>query len=174
MAVKIRLARHGKKGKPFFHIIVADSRSARNGKFIEKLGTYNPIVNPAVIDLNVEQTVKWLQDGAIPTDTCRAILSYKGALYMNHLNNGVKKGALTQEQANAKFEKWMDEKSGKIQTKKDKLASGANQEEQKRMAAERTARDAKAQAILAKQSVAVEEAPAAEAETASEAPEENA
>lgn len=170
MAVKIRLARHGKKGKPFFHIVVADSRSARNGKFIEKLGTYNPIVNPAVIDLNVEETVKWLQNGATPTDTCKAILSYKGALYLNHLNKGVAKGALTQEQANAKFEKWTNEKAGKIQTKKDKLASGANQEEQKRMAAERAARDAKAKSILAKQTVA--ETPAAE--TASEASEENA
>jgi small subunit ribosomal protein S16 len=174
MAVKIRLARHGKKGKPFFHIVVADGRSPRNGKFIEKLGTYNPIVNPAVIDLNVEKAVKWLQNGATPTDTCRAILSYKGALYMNHLNNGVKKGALTQEQANAKFEKWMNEKSGKIQSKKDKLASGANQEEQKRMAAERATRDAKAQAILAKQSAATVEAPAADAEAASESTEENA
>lgn len=170
MAVKIRLARHGKKGKPFFHIVVADSRSARNGKFIEKLGTYNPIVNPAVIDLNVEQTVKWLQNGATPTDTCKAILSYKGALYLNHLNKGVAKGALTQDQANAKFEKWANEKAGKIQNKKDKLASGANQEEQKRMAAERAARDAKAKSILAKQTVA--ETPAAE--TASETSEENA
>lgn len=173
MSVKIRLARHGKKGKPFFHIVVADSRSARNGKFIEKLGTYNPILNPAVIELNVDQTVKWLQDGATPTDTCKAILSYKGALYMNHLKNGIKKGALTQDQADAKFEKWMNEKSGKIQTKKDKLASGANQEEQKRMAAERAAREAKAQSILAKQTVA---APVVEAasETASESSEENA
>lgn len=174
MAVKIRLARHGKKGKPFFHIVVADGRSPRNGKFIEKLGTYNPIVNPAVIDLNVEKAVKWLQNGATPTDTCRAILSYKGALYMNHLNNGVKKGALTQEQANAKFEKWTNEKSGKIQSKKDKLASGANQEEQKRMAAERASRDAKAQSILAKQSAATVEAPTAEAEASSESTEENA
>ncbi len=174
MSVKIRLARHGKKGKPFFHIVVADSRSARNGKFIEKLGTYNPILNPAVIELNVDQTVKWLQDGATPTDTCKAILSYKGALYMNHLKNGIKKGALTQEQADAKFEKWMNEKSGKIQTKKDKLASGANKEEQKRMAAETAAREAKAQSILAKQTVA--ETPAVETapETASESSEENA
>jgi small subunit ribosomal protein S16 len=174
MAVKIRLARHGKKGKPFFHIIVADSRSARNGKFIDKLGTYNPIVNPAVIELDVEAAVNWLQNGATPTDTAKAILSYKGALYMNHLKNGIKKGALTQEQADAKFEKWMNEKTGKIQIKKDKLASGVNQEEQKRMAAERAVRDAKAQSILAKQSVA--EAPVEESasETASEGSEENA
>lgn len=173
MAVKIRLARHGKKGKPFFHIVVADGRSPRNGKFIEKLGTYNPIVNPAVIDLNVEKAVKWLQNGATPTDTCKAILSYKGALYMNHLKNGVKKGALTQEQAEAKFEKWMSEKTNKIQSKIDKLASGANQAEQKRLAAEKAVRDAKAASILAKQSAAVAEAPAAE-ETASETSEENA
>lgn len=163
MAVKIRLARHGKKGKPFFHIVVADSRYSRNGRFIEKLGTYNPISNPAVIDLNIEKASEWLQKGATPTDTCRAILSYKGALYKNHLNNGVKKGALTQAQADAKFEKWMNEKTSKVQSKVDRIASGKNQDEQKRMAAERAAKEAKAQAILAKQaSAAPAEAPAAE------------
>lgn len=168
MAVKIRLSRHGKKGNPFYHIIVADSRTPRDGRFIERIGSYNPLANPAVIDINIEKAVNWLQKGAVPTDTCRAILSYKGALYMNHLNNGVKKGALTQEQANAKFEKWSNEKSGKIQNKVEKLASGEKHAEQKRMAAETAAKEAKAQAIIAKNTVT--EAPAAEApaETSSE------
>lgn len=171
MAVKIRLSRHGKKGKPFFHIVIADNRSPRDGKFIEKIGIYNPLSNPATIDLNMEKAVEWLQNGAVPTDTARAILAYKGALYMNHLNNGVKKGALTQEQANSKFEKWSAEKSNKVQLKKDKISSGLSQEEQKRMAAEKVAREAKAQAIIAKNTVTetvAESAPEASSESASE------
>ena len=98
MATKIRLQRHGKKGKPFFHLVAADSRAKRDGKFIEKLGTYNPTANPAIIDIDFENTLKWVQTGAEMTNTARAILSYKGVLYKNHLLNGVKKGALTAEQ----------------------------------------------------------------------------
>jgi len=99
MSVKLRLQRHGKKGKPFYWIVAADARSKRDGKFLEKIGSYNPNTNPAIIDLDVDGAVKWLQNGAQPTDTARAILSYKGALLKNHLAGGVRKGALTEEEA---------------------------------------------------------------------------
>lgn len=122
MPVRIRLQRHGKKGKPFFWIVAADSRSKRDGKFLEKLGTYNPNTNPATIDLNVDNSVKWLHNGAQPSDTARAILSYKGALYKHHLDGGIRKGALTQEQADAKFEAWVQEKEMKVSAKKDGLS----------------------------------------------------
>jgi len=122
MSVKIRLQRHGRKGKPFFWIVAADSRSKRDGRSLEKLGTYNPNTNPATIDLDIDGAVKWLQNGAQPTDTARAILSYKGALLKNHLAGGVKKGALTEEQAESKFQAWVEEKSTKVSDKEGKLA----------------------------------------------------
>ena len=108
MAVKIRLARHGKKGYAFYHIVAADSRAPRDGKFIEKLGTYNPNTNPATIDLDFGKALDWLQKGAQPTDTCRAILSYKGVMYKKHLLGGVAKGAFTETEAEARFNKWME------------------------------------------------------------------
>ena len=122
MPVKIRLQRHGKKGKPFYWIVAADARAKRDGRFLEKLGTYNPNVNPASIDLNIDGAVQWLQNGAQPTDTARAILSYKGAMLKNHLLGGVRKGALTEEQAEEKFQAWVAEKEGSINSKKDALA----------------------------------------------------
>ncbi len=122
MPVKIRLQRHGKKGKPFYWIVAADARSKRDGKMLEKLGTYNPNTNPASIDLNIDDTVKWLQDGAQPTDTAKSILSYKGAMLKNHLVGGIRKGALTEEQAEEKFTAWLEEKEAKIEAKKSKLA----------------------------------------------------
>jgi len=118
MPVKIRLQRHGKKGKPFYWIVAADARSKRDGKYLEKIGTYNPNTNPAVIDLDIDGAVKWLQNGAQPTDTAKAILSYKGVMLKNHLLGGVAKGALTQEQAEEKFQVWLDEKEEKIEAKK--------------------------------------------------------
>ena len=123
MAVKIRLARHGKKGFAFYHIVAADSRAPRDGKFIEKLGTYNPNTNPATIDLDFEKALGWLQKGAQPTDTCRAILSYKGVLYKKHLLGGVAKGAFSETEAEARFNKWLGEKAGKIEAKSNKLAT---------------------------------------------------
>ena len=114
MATKIRLQRHGKKGRPFYHLVVADSRAKRDGRFIEKLGTYNPNSKPAEIDINFDNSLLWLQKGAIPTDTARAILSYKGVLLKKHLLEGVKKGALTEDKANEKFDTWMKEKEAKI------------------------------------------------------------
>lgn len=122
MSVKIRLQRHGKKGKPFFHIVIADARASRDGKFIEKIGTYNPITNPAVIDLNVDAAVKWLNNGAQPTDTARAILSYKGVLYKKHLLGGVAKGAFDQAEADSRFAAWLEGKEKSVLGKKDGLA----------------------------------------------------
>ena len=110
MPTKIRLQRHGKKGKPFYQIVAADARAKRDGKFIEKLGIYNPNTNPATIEIDFEKTLQWVKSGAQPTDTMRAILSYKGVLYKDHLDRGVAKGAHTQEQADAKFEQWLNEK----------------------------------------------------------------
>ncbi|MCJ8152309.1 30S ribosomal protein S16 [Chryseobacterium sp. SSA4.19] len=123
MSVKIRLQRHGKKGKPFFHIVVADSRARRDGRFIEKLGTYNPITNPATIDLNIDAAVKWLNNGAQPTDTARAILSYKGALYKKHLQGGVAKGAFDEAEAEKRFNAWVEAKDSKVQGKVEGLAT---------------------------------------------------
>ena len=111
MSVKIRLQRHGKKQKPFYWVVAADARSKRDGKYLEKIGTYNPNTNPATIELNLESAVKWLHNGAQPTDTAKAILSYKGALLKHHLDGGIRKGALTQEQADAKLAAWLDEKA---------------------------------------------------------------
>ncbi|RYD71205.1 MAG: 30S ribosomal protein S16, partial [Sphingobacteriales bacterium] len=122
MSVKIRLQRHGKKGKPFYWVVAADARSKRDGKYLEKIGTYNPNTNPATVDLNLDAAVKWLHNGAQPTDTARAILSYKGALLKHHLEGGIRKGALTQEQADEKLAKWLDEKSGKVTAKSDNLS----------------------------------------------------
>ena len=136
MAVKIRLARHGKKGFAFYHIVAADSRAPRDGKFIEKLGTYNPNTNPATIDLNFEKALDWLLKGAQPTDTCRAILSYKGVMYKKHLLGGVAKGAFSESDAEAKFNKWLSEKQTKIENKTNKLASDAKSAEKSRLAAE--------------------------------------
>lgn len=122
MAVKIRLARHGKKNYAFFHIVVADSRAPRDGRFIELVGTYNPNTNPASIILDCEKALDWLNKGAQPTDTCRRILSYKGVLLRKHLDKGVAKGAMTQEQADAKFNAWVAEKEAKVASKKAQLA----------------------------------------------------
>lgn len=121
MSVKIRLQRHGKKGKPFFHIVVADARAKRDGKFIEKLGTYNPVTNPAIIELNVDSAVKWLNNGAQPTDTARAILSYKGVLYKKHLLGGVAKGAFDEAEAEKRFNTWLEAKEQQVLGKKDGL-----------------------------------------------------
>ncbi len=166
MAVKIRLARHGKKGYAFYHIVVADSRAPRDGKFIEKLGTYNPNTNPATIDLNFEQALNWLQKGAQPTDTCRAILSYKGVLYKKHLLGGVAKGAFSESDAEAKFNKWLDEKNGKISAKTSKLASDAKAAEKARLAAEVKVNEERAKAIAEKKAEAEAAAKAAAEEAA--------
>ncbi|MDO7170906.1 30S ribosomal protein S16 [Mariniflexile sp. AS56] len=170
MPVKIRLQRHGKKGKPFYWIVAADVRSKRDGKYLEKLGTYNPNTNPASIDLNVDGAVQWLQNGAQPTDTAKAILSYKGALLKNHLVGGVRKGALTEEQAEAKFTAWVEEKTGKVGAKTDGLAKAEAEVKAKAFEAEKAANEARiaAAAPVVEEEVAEAEAPAAEAEASKE------
>lgn len=173
MAVKIRLQRHGKKGHAFFHIVIADGRAPRDGKFIEKIGTYNPTTNPATINVDNAKALEWLNKGAQPTDTCRAILSYKGVMYKNHLQGGIAKGALTQEQADAKFEKWLTEKEAKVSNKVSSLDVSKKDAYAKRMAAESAVKEAKAAKIVIKntppplEEVAAPEAeaPAAETET---------
>ncbi len=162
MATKIRLQRHGKKGKPFYYIVVADARAPRDGRFIERIGSYNPNTNPATIDINFDKTFEWVQNGAQPTDTCRAILSYKGVLYKKHLAGGVKKGALTQEQADEKFNNWLDQKDGKITGKKSNLTSAKEEARKTALAAEAKKNEDRAAAIAAKNAPVAEEAPAAE------------
>ena len=175
MSVKIRLARHGKKGYAFYHIVVADGRAPRDGKFIEKIGTYNPNTNPATIDLNFDKALDWLQKGAQPTDTCRAILSYKGVLYKKHLLGGVAKGAFDETAAEAKFAKWMGEKEGRIAAKTNKIAGDKAAAAKTRLAEEAKVNEAKAKAVEAKRAAAAEAAAAAAAEEAeAEAPAEEA
>ena len=174
MAVKIRLQRHGKKDSAYYHVVVADGRAPRDGKFIEKLGIYNPNLNPAKIDIDFDSTLSWLMKGAQPTDTCRAILSYKGVLMKKHLLEGVKKGALTEAQVEQKFTKWQDEKAGKIVGKQDRLQSESSKKAVDRHKAETAAKDAKAAKVAAKNAAAVEtpeaetEAPATDAPSTEE------
>lgn len=170
MPVKIRLQRHGKKGKPFYWIVAADSRAKRDGKYLEKLGVYNPNTNPATIDLNLDASVTWLQNGAQPTDTARAILSYKGALLKNHLAGGVKKGALTEEEAEKKFEAWLQEKQAKVQAKTDGLAKAEAEAKAKALEAEKAVNEARiaAAAPAVEEEVAENEAPADEAQASNE------
>lgn len=172
MSVKIRLQRHGKKGKPFYWVVAADARSKRDGKFLEKLGTYNPNTNPATIDLNIEKAAQWLHNGAQPTDTARAILSYTGALLKHHLDGGVRKGALTQEQADAKLAAWLEEKANKVDAKKAGLSKAEADAKAKALKAEKEANEKRiaAQAEAAKAAEATEEV----AEEVVEAPAEEA
>ena len=173
MATKIRLQRFGKKGKPFFHVVVADSRSPRDGKFIERLGSYNPNTNPATIEINFEKTLDWVNKGAEPTDTARAILSYKGVLYKKHLEGGVKKGALTTEQADAKFAAWLENKGGQIEGKKDSLTANKGEARKAALAAEAKKNSDRAAAIVLKNAPVeevVEEVVVAEELVAEEAP----
>ena len=163
MATKIRLARHGKKGYAYYHIVVADSRAPRDGRFIEKLGTYNPNTNPATIDLDFDSALGWMNKGAQPTDTARAILSYKGVLYMKHLQGGVAKGAFTEEEAKSRFEKWMKEKASRTDAKTGKLGADKDSAEKARFAAEAKVKEEKAKSIAAKKAAAEKAAAGEEA-----------
>ena len=171
MAVKIRLQRHGKKNFAFFHIVVADSRAPRDGRFIEQLGSYNPNTNPATIILNDEKALAWLNVGAQPTLTVRRILSYEGVLLRKHLAEGVAKGALTQEQADAKFEAWKAQKDAKVDAKVAGLKNEAIAMAKEAKAAESKVKEARAEAI-AKKKAEAEEAARAAAEEAAKAAEE--
>ncbi len=173
MAVKIRLQRHGKKDSAFFHIVVADGRAPRDGKYIEKLGVYNPNTNPATINLDFDSALNWLLDGAQPTDTARAILSYKGVIYKKHLLGGVKKGALTEAQVETKFNKWLEDKEGKVVSKKDRLATEGKKKLSDKLGAETVRKEAiaakNAAKVSAKPVVAEEtEAPATDAPASEE------
>lgn len=157
MATKIRLQRHGKKGRPFYHLVIADSRAPRDGKFIERIGSYNPNTNPATIDLNFESALSWIQKGAQPTDTVRAILSYKGVMYKKHLLDGVKKGAFDEAAAEAKFEEWLKGKDAKIEGKKDNLAKSKEDAKKAAFEAEAKKKEEMAKALEAKNTPPAEE-----------------
>ena len=168
MPVKLRLQRHGKKGKPFYWLVAADARAKRDGRYLEKLGTYNPNTNPATVVIDIDRAVNWLEKGAQPTDTARTLLSYRGAMLKHHLNGGVRKGALTQEEADKKLEAWLEEKEAKIQAKKDGLSKAAADASAQRLADEKAASE-KRLAAAQEAEAPVEEAPVAE-ESTEEAP----
>ena len=172
MPAKIRLQRKGKKGQPLYHIVIADGRAPREGRFIEKIGVYNPLSKPAEIEINFDKAMDWLQKGAQPTDTVKAILSYKGVLYKSHLLKGVKKGAMTLEQAEAKFETWNSEKLAKIAISRNQHLLSLKEEKKKMITEEEKVNEAKAAAIAKKYAKAMEaEARAAAAAPAEEIPE---
>ncbi len=174
MSVKIRLQRHGKKGKPFYWIVAADARAKRDGKFLEKLGTYNPNTNPATIELDIDGSVKWLQNGAQPTDTAKGLLSYKGALLKHHLAGGVRKGAFSEEEAEKKFQAWLDEKAGLVTAKADVLAKATTDAKAKALEAEKEVNEKRKAAVLEAEEVlkAEEAAAIAAAEAVEEVAEE--
>jgi small subunit ribosomal protein S16 len=170
MATKIRLQRFGKKGKPFYHVVVADARAPRDGKFIERIGSYNPNTNPATIDLNFDKALDWVNKGAQPTDTCRAILSYKGVMYKKHLEGGVKKGALTADQAETKFAEWLESKEGKIAGKKESLTKSKDEVKKTALAAEVKKKEEIAAVIAAKNTPPAVEEEVSEVSETEEAP----
>ena len=150
MPTRIRLQRKGKKGRPYYHIVVADQRAPRDGKYIEQIGAYDPNQNPAFVEINSEKALDWMQKGAQPSDTCRAILSYKGLVFKNHLLNGVKKNAFTQEEADRRFDIWMNEKNAKVEAKRSKLGQAADAEMRTRVADETKKAAAMADKLSAK------------------------
>ena len=187
MAVKIRLQRHGKKGKPFYWIVAADSRAKRDGKYLQKLGVYDPNTNPARVEINIQEALKWLQNGAIPTDTARTLLSYRGVMLKHHLNKGVLKGALKQEKADEKFQEWLKEKESKINAKQDKISKETDKLKAEKLKLEKEVnqkrvleRENAAKEVSAKEETAAEEpatkeeippdGPVAKAETPAEEP----
>jgi small subunit ribosomal protein S16 len=164
MATKIRLQRKGRKKMPYYYVVVADSRSPRDGKFIERIGSYNPNTNPATIDIDGDRALDWLLKGAQPTDTVRAMLSYKGILMRKHLARGVEKGAVNQEDADKRFAEWLENKAKQIDSKMAGLKNQMDEQSSKRMAAEAEVAHKRAQAIMAKNAPPVEETEAAPAE----------
>ena len=175
MPAKIRLQRHGKKGQPFYHIVIADGRSPRDGKFIEKIGTYNPLTEPAQINLKFDRALYWYSVGAVPTDTVRSLLSKKGVMLKYHLLQGVKKGAMTEEQAEVKFQTWLKEKEAKLaevaKTKEEKVRG----EKKTRLEAEKKVNEARAEELAKKRLAELEAKKAEEAAAeAAEAPAEEA
>lgn len=172
MPARIRLQRKGKKGQPFYQIVIADGRAPRDGKYIERIGTYNPLTIPAQINIDTDRAIYWLQTGAQPTDTVRSIFSYKGVLLKNHLMIGVKKGAITEGQAEAKYNAWIQEKEAKIAAKAKKNENEVRNNQRQQLEAEKKVNEARAEAIAKK--LAEEAAKRAEEEAAKRAEEEAA
>ena len=172
MAVKIRLQRHGKKNFAFFHIVVADARAPRDGRYIEQIGSYNPNTNPATINLNFDRALAWVKVGAEPTLTARRILSYEGVMLKHHLDGGVAKGALTPEVADQKWNDWKAQRDAKIAAKKSKLTMAAVEAAKAAKAAEIKVSEQRAEAIAKKRAEAEAEAAAKAAEAAAETAEE--
>jgi small subunit ribosomal protein S16 len=168
MPVRIRLQRHGKKDKPFYWIVAADGRAKRDGRYLEKIGIYNPNTNPATVELDIDQAVKWLENGAQPSDTARTLLSYRGAMMKHHLNGGVTKGAFSQEEADKRFAAWLEEKQAKIQAKIDGLDKDQASDLAQRMEAEKAVNQKRIDDLTA----APEAEEAAEGETAETSAEE--
>ncbi|NNJ89208.1 MAG: 30S ribosomal protein S16 [Eudoraea sp.] len=166
MPVRIRLQRHGKKGKPFYWIVAADGRAKRDGKFLEKLGIYNPNTNPATIEVKIDESVEWLNNGAQPSHTAKRILSYKGVLLKHHLLGGVRKGALTEEQAEEKFQAWVAEKEKAVAKKEENLSKAQQEARNKALAAEKEVAEKRAQAIAEAELPETPEAVPAEEEVA--------
>ncbi|MDX2305606.1 MAG: 30S ribosomal protein S16 [Microscillaceae bacterium] len=167
MMVKIRLSRRGRKKQAMYDVVIADVRAPRDGRFIAKIGTYNPNTNPATILIDEDAALQWLMNGAQPTDTVRAMLSYKGVLFKKHLQIGVNKGAITQEDADRRFEEWKNNKESKISSKKDSLSAQKEAEAKAKLEAERKINEARADAL--KQKLDAEEAARQEAERAKQA-----
>ena len=170
MAVKIRLQRHGKKGKPFYWIVAADARSKRDGKYLDKIGTYDPNTSPATIDLNFDSAISWLDKGAQPTNTAKAILSYSGVLLKRHLDGGVKKGAFTEAEAKKRFDNWMKEKSAKIQKKIEDVNAALESNKKEAREREEEYRKKKLEESKAKEEAKAKEETPAEEAPADEAP----
>jgi small subunit ribosomal protein S16 len=173
MAVKIRLARKGRKKLAYYHIVVADSRSPRDGRYIERIGTYNPVTDPATIEIDFNKALDWLQKGAQPTDTCRAILSYKGIMLKKHLLEGVKKGAFDEAEAEKRFNEWMKQQEEKIESKKSNIEKSADDFRMNRVEAEKKINENRAAAIAKKNAQLAAKAEAT-AETETNAPEASA
>ena len=168
MPVKIRLARHGRKRAAFYHIVVADSRAPRDGRYIERIGSLNPITNPATVELDIDKALYWLTNGAQPTDTAKTILSQNGVLMKKHLLEGVKKGAFDEAEAERRFQAWNQEKNAKAQAKVEKIASETKADADARLKAEAKVKNARAAEIAKKNSALAEEVAAAEEEVAEE------
>lgn len=150
MPAKIRLARHGKKSRPYYFIVVADSRAPRDGKFIERIGSYNPVTNPATIEIDFDKALSWLQKGALPTDTVRSLLLQRGVMYKNHLLKGVKKGALTEEQVEQKFQEWVASSEQKLKSASSKMDADKRNDAKSRLAAETKVNETRAAALAKK------------------------
>ena len=170
MSLKIRLQRQGKKKQPFYHIVVADSRSPRDGKYVERLGTYDPKHDHEGVKLDTTLTMEWLEKGALPTDSCRHLLAEQGLMFKKHLQRGVRKGLFNQEQADTQFAKWQTEKASLHTNKKESKLTSAKEAYKSRMAAETATREAKAKAVAAKKAAAAEASAAAAMPPAPEEP----